>query len=100
MSKQRYIGLFMAAGLAAIAGGAASAFSPDDLQIAAEVYNTLESEGYDVSGFENLSLSQITMIKSELESGKANATLIRGMLNGSCGGSVILDINELRALTN
>lgn len=100
MLEKRYLSLYLAAGLLVIGGGTAAAFSPDDLQIAGEVYNQLESQGYDVSNFENLTLSQITMIKSELDSDNVNAGLIRGVLAGSCGGSVILDMNDLRDLTN
>ena len=89
----------LVAGALSIASTAAPAFSPDDMQIAAEVYDELRAQGFDVSNFESLTLSQIALLKGELENG-SNAQLINGVLSGACGGSVILSADQLRELMN
>jgi hypothetical protein len=70
-------------------------------QMVEQTFQELQAEGYDVSGFENLTLSQIAFISSELEKeDESKQGLIQGMLNGTCGGTVVIDANSLRELMN
>lgn len=81
----------------AVGPTASAAFAPDDMQIVGQVYQQLTSQGYDTTGFEDLTLSQIVLIHTKLEEGGSRG-LIQGMLNGTCGGTVILDRATLEEL--
>ncbi|MEL6361729.1 MAG: hypothetical protein AAFR21_11645 [Pseudomonadota bacterium] len=80
--------------------GSAHAFSPEDGQIVASVYNDLKAAGYSVENFDDLSMGEIMLIKSQMDGGKANPTLINGLLSGDCHGHSVLSHDDIRALTN
>lgn len=54
-------------------------------QFAASVLQQLESQGYDASGFENLTLAQINLIQQNL----GDRSFVQGMLDGACGRAVL-----------
>lgn len=83
----------------ALSATGVSALTPEQANAATDVYNQLKSEGYDVTNFDNLTLSQIALIRTQLDKA-GNKQLIQGMLNGVCGGSVMVDVETLKALTN
>ena len=67
----------------------ADAFDAEFSNLANALYNQLETQGYDVTGFENLTLGQIATIKSLLESnGSSNRGMVQGILSGVCGGNL------------
>jgi hypothetical protein len=54
-------------------------------QFAAGLLRQLEAQGYDTTGFENLTLAQINMIQQML----GDRTAVQGILDGACGRAVL-----------
>lgn len=84
--KSKFLLAAIAAGLVGLAApmALAQAGSAGAGQYASSLLRHLESQGYDVAGFENLTLAQLFMIEGMLDN-DANRNAIQGVLNGVCG---------------
>jgi hypothetical protein len=87
--------LAIAGGIGALAAptGHAQPQSAGGGQYATSLFQRLEADGYDMTGFEYLTLVQVAMIEHMLDEDHWGATSVRipiqAMLNGACGYAVI-----------